>query len=41
MLEAVSGREALLLAYREAFERGYLWHEFGDSHLLLPYADPL
>ena len=19
--------------------RGYLWHEFGDSHLLLPYAD--
>jgi S-adenosylmethionine:tRNA ribosyltransferase-isomerase len=22
-------------AYREAAERGYLWHEFGDSHLLL------
>ena len=39
MLEAVAGREALLLAYRAAFEHGYLWHEFGDSHLLLPYAD--
>ncbi|MCU1371875.1 MAG: Queuosine biosynthesis protein [Ilumatobacteraceae bacterium] len=39
MLEAVAGRDALLIAYREAFEHGYLWHEFGDSHLLLPYAD--
>lgn len=39
MLEAVAGRKALVLAYREAFEHGYLWHEFGDSHLLLPYAD--
>jgi len=39
MLEAVAGRDALVLAYREAFEHGYLWHEFGDSHLLLPYAD--
>ena len=39
MLEAVAGREALLLAYRCAFDHGYLWHEFGDSHLLLPYAD--
>ena len=39
MLKAVAGRDALLLAYREAFDHGYLWHEFGDSHLLLPYAD--
>jgi S-adenosylmethionine:tRNA ribosyltransferase-isomerase len=23
-------------AYREAIEREYLWHEFGDSHLILP-----
>lgn len=22
-------------AYREAQEAGYLWHEFGDSHLIL------
>lgn len=22
-------------AYREARERGYLWHEFGDSHLII------
>jgi S-adenosylmethionine:tRNA ribosyltransferase-isomerase len=36
MLEAVAGRDALLLAYREAFAAGYRWHEFGDSHLLLP-----
>lgn len=38
MLEAVAGREALVLAYEAAFAAGYLWHEFGDSHLILPYA---
>ena len=38
MLEAVAGRAALVDAYAEAFATGYLWHEFGDSHLLLPYA---
>jgi S-adenosylmethionine:tRNA ribosyltransferase-isomerase len=38
MLEAVAGRDALALAYAEASANGYLWHEFGDSHLLLPYA---
>ena len=37
MLEAVAGRRPLELAYEAAFEAGYLWHEFGDSHLLLPY----
>jgi S-adenosylmethionine:tRNA ribosyltransferase-isomerase len=36
MLEAVAGAQPLELAYRAAFEAGYLWHEFGDSHLLLP-----
>jgi S-adenosylmethionine:tRNA ribosyltransferase-isomerase len=36
MLEAVAGRRALELAYREAVAAGYRWHEFGDSHLLLP-----
>jgi S-adenosylmethionine:tRNA ribosyltransferase-isomerase len=38
MLEAVAGRTALIRAYRAAWDAGYLWHEFGDSHLLLPYA---
>jgi S-adenosylmethionine:tRNA ribosyltransferase-isomerase len=38
MLEAIAGRDALDIAYTEAFAAGYLWHEFGDSHLLLPYA---
>lgn len=38
MLEAIAGRSVLDLAYREAYASGYLWHEFGDSHLLLPYA---
>ena len=37
MLEAVAGREALVLAYEAAYAKGYLWHEFGDSHLILPY----
>ncbi len=36
MLEAIAGRPALELAYGEAIDQGYLWHEFGDSHLLLP-----
>ena len=38
MLEAVAGRDALVLAYEAAFASGYRWHEFGDSHLILPYA---
>ncbi|MEJ7725188.1 MAG: S-adenosylmethionine:tRNA ribosyltransferase-isomerase [Ilumatobacteraceae bacterium] len=38
MLEAIAGRPALVEAYEAAFDAGYLWHEFGDSHLLLPYA---
>jgi S-adenosylmethionine:tRNA ribosyltransferase-isomerase len=36
MLEALAGREHLRLAYAEALRAGYLWHEFGDLHLLLP-----
>jgi S-adenosylmethionine:tRNA ribosyltransferase-isomerase len=36
MLEAVAGRRALEIAYPAAVAAGYHWHEFGDSHLLLP-----
>jgi S-adenosylmethionine:tRNA ribosyltransferase-isomerase len=36
MLEALARPEHLKLAYREALQYGYLWHEFGDLHLLLP-----
>jgi len=36
MLEAVAGRGLLEASYRSALEHGYLWHEFGDSHLILP-----
>jgi S-adenosylmethionine:tRNA ribosyltransferase-isomerase len=36
MLEAICGREHLRLAYAEALRERYLWHEFGDLHLLLP-----
>jgi len=32
----ISGREHLEVAYPEALKRGYLWHEFGDLHLILP-----
>ena len=35
MLEALAGRDHLSLAYGEALRQGYLWHEFGDSHLIL------
>jgi len=40
MLEAVAGRAAVDRGYEEALRRNYLWHEFGDVHLLLPREDP-
>ena len=36
LLEAVAGSELVGAAYRSAVLDGYLWHEFGDSCLLLP-----
>ena len=36
MMEALTGRLHLELSYREALQEGYLWHEFGDLHLLVP-----
>lgn len=36
LLEAFAGPGLLEGCYREALARGYLWHEFGDSHLILP-----
>ncbi|HZC31749.1 MAG TPA: S-adenosylmethionine:tRNA ribosyltransferase-isomerase [Candidatus Bathyarchaeia archaeon] len=36
MVEAFAGRRLLEASYRAALDVGYLWHEFGDSHLILP-----
>ena len=36
MLEAFAGDGLLRDAYAEALAEGYLWHEFGDVHLILP-----
>lgn len=36
MLEAVAGRALLEASYAASLAEGYLWHEFGDVHLLLP-----
>jgi S-adenosylmethionine:tRNA ribosyltransferase-isomerase len=36
LLEAAAGEPLLSRCYGEALARGYLWHEFGDSHLVLP-----
>jgi S-adenosylmethionine:tRNA ribosyltransferase-isomerase len=36
MLEALAGRAHLQLTYAEALRERYLWHEFGDVHLILP-----
>jgi S-adenosylmethionine:tRNA ribosyltransferase-isomerase len=36
MLRALTSEQLLDRSYREALEHGYLWHEFGDSHLILP-----
>jgi S-adenosylmethionine:tRNA ribosyltransferase-isomerase len=35
MIEALTGRNHLELSYREALQEGYLWHVFGDLHLLM------
>jgi S-adenosylmethionine:tRNA ribosyltransferase-isomerase len=36
MLEAVAGRPLLEASYAESLRNGYLWHEFGDMHLIAP-----
>jgi S-adenosylmethionine:tRNA ribosyltransferase-isomerase len=36
LLEAAAGRDLLRRCYESALSNGYLWHEFGDSHLVLP-----
>ena len=36
LLEGLAGEELVAQAYAAAIERGYLWHEFGDSMLFLP-----
>ncbi|MEX2238283.1 MAG: S-adenosylmethionine:tRNA ribosyltransferase-isomerase [Dehalococcoidia bacterium] len=35
MLYAIASPELIRDAYREAVAERYLWHEFGDSHLIL------
>jgi S-adenosylmethionine:tRNA ribosyltransferase-isomerase len=36
MLEAIAGRPLLEASYEASLAEGYLWHEFGDTHLILP-----
>jgi S-adenosylmethionine:tRNA ribosyltransferase-isomerase len=36
ILEALAGRSHIKLSYEEALRKGYLWHEFGDLHLIVP-----
>ncbi|WP_369043866.1 S-adenosylmethionine:tRNA ribosyltransferase-isomerase [Streptomyces sp. Midd1] len=40
MLEAVAGRAAVDRGYEAALAGRYLWHEFGDVHLILPEEAP-
>jgi S-adenosylmethionine:tRNA ribosyltransferase-isomerase len=35
MLAALAGMEHLRLTYPQALAKGYLWHEFGDLHLIM------
>jgi S-adenosylmethionine:tRNA ribosyltransferase-isomerase len=41
MLEAIAGGDLLERSYDEARQTGYLRHEFGDLHLLLPSPTPV
>jgi S-adenosylmethionine:tRNA ribosyltransferase-isomerase len=36
MLYTIAGQDLIRAAYEEAVKERYLWHEFGDSHLILP-----
>jgi S-adenosylmethionine:tRNA ribosyltransferase-isomerase len=36
LLEALAGRDLIERSYRTALDHSYRWHEFGDSHLILP-----
>jgi S-adenosylmethionine:tRNA ribosyltransferase-isomerase len=36
MLEAIAGRELLEASYEAALTQGFRWHEFGDTHLIVP-----
>jgi S-adenosylmethionine:tRNA ribosyltransferase-isomerase len=38
MLYAIAGQTTIRSGYEEAVREGYLWHEFGDSHLILSCA---
>ncbi|MDQ2904680.1 MAG: S-adenosylmethionine:tRNA ribosyltransferase-isomerase [Chloroflexota bacterium] len=38
MLEALVGREHLRVTYEAALREGYLWHEFGDVHLMVAWG---
>jgi S-adenosylmethionine:tRNA ribosyltransferase-isomerase len=38
LLEAVAGPTVVGVAYQAAVRGGYMWHEFGDSALLMPAA---
>ncbi|MFD3930737.1 S-adenosylmethionine:tRNA ribosyltransferase-isomerase [Streptomyces sp. NPDC058614] len=40
MLEAIAGGAAVDRSYEEALSGLYLWHEFGDVHLILPDENP-
>jgi S-adenosylmethionine:tRNA ribosyltransferase-isomerase len=36
ILESLAGLSHIKVAYEEALRNGYLWHEFGDLHLIMP-----
>ncbi len=40
MLYAFAGADLIRSSYRAAIGGGFLWHEFGDSHLILPRPRP-
>ena len=36
LLQAIAGRDLLRTSYDAALTQGFRWHEFGDTHLILP-----
>jgi S-adenosylmethionine:tRNA ribosyltransferase-isomerase len=41
ILTALTGEEHITKAYQQALDNAYLWHEFGDMHLIIPQSKNL
>lgn len=39
LVSAFAGHEAIMAAYRDAIEKGYMFYSYGDAMILLPCSE--